>query len=68
MKWSENHSFKACRLIFKRNFISKLSTEGHLFGKKKKQHSKGTGPFDKANYSNSNGSSTVTLYSNDNDN
>lgn len=28
------NSFKACRLIFKMNFISILSTEGHLLKKK----------------------------------
>lgn len=35
---------------------------------KKETHSEAIGPHDKANYSNSNGGNTITLYSNDNDN
>lgn len=37
-KWSEKQSFKARRLIFKKNFISILSTEGRLFKKTKHTH------------------------------
>lgn len=64
-KWSEKWGFKACRLIFEKNFISILSTEGHLL---KNTHGEATGLHDKANYGNSIGSNTITLYSNDNDN
>lgn len=57
-------SFKARRLIFKKNPISILPTEGHTL---KETHSKAIGPRDKANYSNSNGSNAITVYPNDND-